>query len=123
MGDCQSVPLLLDSLILGFIQGFAETPQVAPARLLLAALAVGFVYLLGRTAGAMLRGAATGRGLYRWTLRAAVALLAVLLTGGADVVAVGMLAGAGVGGILGLMLGRRPPKAPEDLSKLMFPRE
>ncbi len=123
MGDYQSVPSLPDFLVVCFLQGLAEAPQLAPVRVLLAALAVGFVYLLGRTAGAMLRGAATAKGLYRWTLRATVALLAVLLTGGADVVAVGMLAGAGVGGILGLMLGRRPPKAPEDLSKVMFPRQ
>ncbi len=92
-------------------------------RILLAVLAVCFAYRLGRTGGAVLRGAATVRGLYRWTLRAAVALLAVLLTGGADVVAVAMLACAGLVGLLGLLQGRRPPKAPEDLSKLIFPRD
>jgi hypothetical protein len=92
-------------------------------RLLLAVLAVCFVYLLGRTSGAVLRGAATVKGLYRWILRAAAALLAVLLTGGADVVTVAMLVCAGLVGLLGLVQGRRPPKAPEDLSKVMFPRE
>jgi hypothetical protein len=114
---------LLRFQVVCFIQGLAEAPQVAPVRLLLAVLAVCFVYVLGRNTGAMFRGAATAKGLYRWSLRATVALLAVLLTGGADVVAVVMLACAGLGGVVGLIRGRRPPKAPEDLSKLMFPRE
>ncbi|MCS6951373.1 MAG: hypothetical protein RMK57_10380 [Bryobacterales bacterium] len=94
-----------------------------PIRLALAVLAVSFAYLTGLTAGARRRGVAPLGRLYRWILRTAVASLAVLVSGGLDPVSGVMLAVVTAGVGIGFLRGRRAPKPPEDLSKLLFPKE
>lgn len=94
-----------------------------PIRLLLAVLAAAFAYCLGHALGARRRGGVTLGGLYRWALRTTAAAMAVLVTGGLDTIAGIMLASAaGLTG-LGFLRGRQPPKPPEDLSKLLFPKQ
>lgn len=93
-----------------------------PIRWALAVLAGSFAYLTGLAAGARLSGVAPLGRLYRWILRTAVASLAVLVSGGLDAVSGIMLAVVTAGAGVGFLRGRRPPKPPEDLSKLLFPK-
>lgn len=91
-------------------------------RAALGLLTVFFAYFLGRCLVHWAARRATGGRTTAWLLRFALALGAILWSGGLDATAIVTIAGAGAAGVYGAWL-EHHPREPEDLSKQIVPRD
>ena len=96
--------------------------SITIVRLILALLAAGLAYFLGRSCVRLRRGRARRSQTYAWAFRTILALGGVLWASRSDAVAVGSIVLACVTFVLGAYLEGRPKREEEDLTDIMFPK-
>jgi hypothetical protein len=99
-----------------------------PARFWLLRIAIGvlcvtFAFFWGRAVSRRRFPAPRGAGSTGWAIRTLASGAALLWGTGTDLFVLGFYLGAGLSFAAGLLLNRKPPKPPEDLSREIFPEE
>lgn len=105
---------------LGQIEGMAPRIPLELLRGILLVLCLFFAYQFGRSVVRAQRGE-RGSSAYGWAIRTALTGAALAWRHALDATVIGAWALAGVAFALGIWMGMRPRKPPEDLSKEIFP--
>lgn len=91
-------------------------------RLLIGLMCIGFAYMLGRNLVLRIP-RKRGTGPASWTLRTLIAAVAVSWRVGIDWLSLLVYGASAVSFSLGIYRARKPPKPPEDLSRLLLPSD